>query len=171
MAVVALGRDRSEARSASYGYCRRPPPTIDLTAGAETGAGSVEQPAGPAGAVHRGLPGKAEGIGAVMAKGHELTSQRVGRMLTVVSSGELDSRTCEDFEEVAQDAVAAGVIDVVIDCRGLGLADATGVSTLMALRARLEARNGSRVMFGPCDAVRDALHAAGATDDFLIVEP
>lgn len=107
----------------------------------------------------------------MVADGLELTSQRVGQMLTLIASGVLDSRTCEDFEEVVQDAVGVGVIDIVIDCRGLDLADATGVSTLMALRARLEARNGSLIMFGPCDAVRDALHAAGATDDFLIVEP
>jgi anti-anti-sigma factor len=98
-----------------------------------------------------------------------LVAQRQGNMLTVVARGELDAAGAPSLDEAVEDAVAHGVVDVVVDCRDLASADAVGVGTLVAIRHRLEEHGGTLILFGPCEPVRRALEITGVETAFFVV--
>ena len=99
-----------------------------------------------------------------------LLTHRQGDMLTAIVRGELDAASAPELQAVVSDALGAGVIDVLIDCRGLHLADSRGIGALLAARAALTERGGSLVLFGPPDNVRRALDVTGLVDSFLVVD-
>jgi anti-sigma B factor antagonist len=99
-----------------------------------------------------------------------LVTHRQGAMLTAVVRGELDAATAPELQAVVSDALGAGVIDALIDCRGLRMADSRGIGALLAAKAALTERGGGLVLFGPPDNVRRALDVTGLVDSFLVVD-
>jgi anti-anti-sigma factor len=98
-----------------------------------------------------------------------LVARRQGNMLTVVARGELDGAGAPGLAEAVDDALAHGVVDVVMDCRDLASADTEGVAALIGIRRQLEEHGGTLILFGPGEPVRHALEVTGVETAFFVV--
>ncbi|MDQ1372696.1 MAG: anti-sigma factor antagonist [Actinomycetota bacterium] len=98
-----------------------------------------------------------------------LVARRQGKMLTMIARGELDAASAPTLTDAVDDALAQGVIDVLVDCRGMDFADTTGVGALLVIKTMLEERGGALILFAPREPVRRAFEVTGVETTFFVV--
>lgn len=99
-----------------------------------------------------------------------LDLHRRGRNATVVVRGELDRLTTPQLCEAVEEAIDAGALDVLVDCRAMGFLDSAGVGALLDLKKQLAERGGVLILFGPAGPVEQTLAVTGLDSVFHIVE-
>ncbi len=76
-----------------------------------------------------------------------ITTRQSGSTTVVSVTGELDVHTATELELALREMISNGQHDVVVDLRGLGFLDSTGLSVLVkALKWAKEAGGGLRVV-------------------------
>ena len=99
-----------------------------------------------------------------------LDLHRRGRNVTVVVRGELDALNTPQLCTAVEEAIDAGALDVLVDCRSMGFLDSAGVGALLDLKKQLSERGGVLILFGPVGPVEQTLAVTGLDAVFHIVE-
>jgi anti-sigma B factor antagonist len=91
-----------------------------------------------------------------------------GGAATVVVRGEVDMATAAKLRDVLNGLVDAGSTRIVLDCRGLGFLDSSGIGVLIAVRKRLGPQ-GALTLEAPPGHVRKVLELTGVSEYVAIV--
>lgn len=88
--------------------------------------------------------------------------------VTVVVRGEIDMATAPQLRELLDRLHSAGFHHIVLDCRGLGFLDSSGIGVLVAARTRL-GDDGELVLDSPPPHVRKVLEITGVSSHLSVV--
>ena len=105
-----------------------------------------------------------------MPRPFSLAVRKTDRSLTLTIHGELDALTAPRLCDVVDEAIASGVVDVVVDCRRMEFMDSAGVGALLDLNKQLANRGGALILFGVMGSVLQTLATTGLDRVFHVIE-
>ena len=95
---------------------------------------------------------------------------RDGGTATIVLAGELDTYTVPQLRSVIDELIAGACNDVTLDIGGVDFIDSTGLSTFVAVRKLLAARNGTLRLIRCTERVARLLEMCGLRERFVVDE-
>ena len=98
----------------------------------------------------------------------EIQQDRVGSVLVVAPSGRVDSTTTETLERALAAAFDAGERRLVVDFGGVSYISSLGLRALLVAAKRMRERQGTLVLCGLGDAVRQVFDLAGFLPLFTV---
>lgn len=87
-----------------------------------------------------------------------------GRSRLVTLSGDLDMASAGELRECLGRLTAEGASSIIVDLRGVGFIDSTGIGALMAGHAAAQAAGGVMELVASTDAVVRVLRIVGIPD-------
>lgn len=97
----------------------------------------------------------------------DLDPSVVGASAHVVVRGEIDVATAPQLRDTLQGLIQAGVVEIVLDCRGLGFLDSSGIGLLVATKKRLGEQGVLALEAAPAH-VRKVLELTGVASELEI---
>ena len=98
----------------------------------------------------------------------ELESHPAADGDTVIVRGEIDMATAPQLRDLLNELVDGGSTRILLDCRGLGFLDSSGIGVLVAVRKRL-GEDGALTLDSPPAHVRKVLDLTGVSEHVAIV--
>jgi anti-sigma B factor antagonist len=92
-----------------------------------------------------------------------------GPVVVLAPSGHLDGRAALRFERDAIEVLDGGARFVIVDCSEVSLLAGAGLRVLLFLSRSLDARNGRLALCGVGRPLRNVLHVAELSRQFVIV--
>ncbi len=100
----------------------------------------------------------------------DIQQERLGRVLVVAPRGRIDTTTTETLERALAAALDAGDRQIVVDFSGIAYISSVGLRVLLVAARRMREGQGTLVLCGMGDAVRQVFDLAGFLPLFT-VEP